>query len=86
MSKKIFTIKTKYGVFSCAFEPEKDMGGYTAEARGVAGALSWGKTLAAAKKKIVEAIEGAVEARAIAQAEEQGAVKIMAMPRQFAVA
>ena len=69
MVKKTFTIKTKYGSHRCVAEPEKDMGGYTVEARGVAGALSWGKTLADSKKKIIEAIEGAIEARAIVQAE-----------------
>lgn len=65
MPKKIFLIKTKYGSFRCVFEAEKDMGGYAVEARGVSGAVSWGKTLAEAKKMIVEAIEGAVEAKAL---------------------
>jgi predicted RNase H-like HicB family nuclease len=75
MSKKVLSIKTKYGSFKCVFEPEKDMGGYTAEARGVPGALSWGKTLAKAKLMIAEAIEGAIEARAIAEAEKRGIVR-----------
>lgn len=76
MAKKIVLIKTKYGSFQCVFEPEKDMGGYAVEARGVSGAVSWGKTLAQAKKMIVEAIEGAVEAMAVANAEKKGIVKI----------
>ena len=76
MVKRILTIKTRYGAFRCSFEPEKDMGGYTAEARGVSGALSWGKTFTEAKKMIVQAIEGAVEANAIAEAEERGAARI----------
>lgn len=86
MFKKTLTIKTKYGSFACSFEPEKDMGGYTAEARGIAGALSWGKTLTEAKKMIAEAIEGAIEAHAIAHAEENGTVKITSTPPQFATA
>lgn len=80
MSKKIFTIKTQYGSFRCVFEPEKDMGGYTAEASGISGAVSWGKTLAEAKKMIAEAIEGAIEARAVAAAEKRGIVR-MTNPR-----
>jgi predicted RNase H-like HicB family nuclease len=59
------------------------MGGYTAEARGIAGAISWGKTLVHAKEKVVEAIEGAIEARAIAHAEEQGMVRVIVRPPQF---
>lgn len=76
MSKKILSIKTKYGSFECVFEPEKDMGGYAVEASGVPGALSWGKTLAEAKLMIAEAIEGAIEARVIAEAERQGVVRV----------
>ena len=62
MLKKTAIVKTKYGSFPCVFEPEKDMGGYTAEARTVQGAVSWGKNLAEAKRMIAEAIEGAIEA------------------------
>ncbi|MDO8743058.1 MAG: hypothetical protein Q7J30_00645, partial [Candidatus Azambacteria bacterium] len=58
------------------FEPEKDMGGYAVEARGVQGAVSWGKTLAEAKRMIAEAIEGAVEVDVIAKAEKKGIVQI----------
>lgn len=60
MAKKILSIKTRYGFFQCVFEPEKDMGGYAAEARGVQGAVSWGKNFKEAKKMIAEAIEGAI--------------------------
>lgn len=76
MSKKILVVKTKYGSFRCIFEPEKDMGGYAVEARGVAGAISWGKNLTEAKSMIIEAIEGAIEANIIAEAEKQGVVKV----------
>ncbi len=75
-TKKIMHIETKYGSFRCVFEPEKDMGGYTVEAHGLPGALSWGKTLNEAKRMIVEAIEGAIEARIIAGAEKGGVVQI----------
>lgn len=74
--KKILTMETKYGSFQCVFEPEKDMGGYVVEARGVPGAISWGKTHAEAKRMIVEAIEGAVEAGVVAKAEKKGIVQI----------
>ena len=65
--KKGVLIKTLYGSFQCVFEPEKEMGGYTAEAIGVQGAVSWGKTLTEAKRMIKDAIEGSVEARTIVQ-------------------
>lgn len=74
--KKTLIVETKYGSFHCVFEPEKDMGGYTAEARGVSGAISWGKTLAKAKRMIGEAIEGAVEAGIIVKAEKKGMVQV----------
>ncbi|OGN00324.1 MAG: hypothetical protein A2651_00240 [Candidatus Yanofskybacteria bacterium RIFCSPHIGHO2_01_FULL_42_12] len=76
MSNKVITIKTKYGSFRCLFESEKDMGGYAVEARGVPGAVSWGKNLNEAKRMIIEAIEGAIEAGIIAKAENRGDIKI----------
>ena len=75
MAKKVFTIKTKYGFYKCIFEPEPDMGGYMVEARGVSGAISWGKTLSEAKKMIAESIEGAIEAEAIINAINKGIVQ-----------
>lgn len=76
MVKKVLSVKTKYGVFECVFEPEKDMGGYTAEARDVPGAVSWGRTLIEAKRMIAEAAEGAIEASAIVNAERKGVIQI----------
>lgn len=76
MVKKILSVKTKYGSFQCSFEPEKDMGGYAVEARNVSGAISWGRTLAEAKRMITEAIEGAIEAKVIAQAEKKGIIQV----------
>lgn len=76
-----YPIKTNYGTFVCLFEPEKDMGGYTAEALEVQGAVSWGKTLAEAKRMVVEAIEGTIEARVIARAEEEGTVRVLSRPK-----
>lgn len=75
-SKKRVLIKTMYGSFPCMFEREQDMGGYMAEAPGIQGALSWGKTLAEAKRMIKESIEGSIEARAIVQAERAGSIRI----------
>ncbi len=75
MLKKILLVKTKYGSFKCVFESEIDMGGYSVEARGVQGAVSWGKTLTEAKKMITEAIEGAIEANIIIKAEGEGRIR-----------
>ena len=74
--KKILVVKTKYGSFECVFEPEPDMGGYMIEAKGVQGAISWGKNMKEAKKMIAESIEGAIETCAIIEAEKQGAVQL----------
>ena len=71
------TIKTKYGPFRCVFEPEKDMGGYTAEARNLQGAVSWGKNLSEAKRMIAEAIEGIIETEAVYQAQKSGWVRVL---------
>ena len=70
MSKKRFTIKTQYGSFLSIFETEKTWG-YMAEAIGVPGAITWGKTLPEAKRMMTEAIEGAIEAKAVAAAENE---------------
>jgi predicted RNase H-like HicB family nuclease len=82
--KDKYPIKTSYGTFVCLFEPEKDMGGYTVEALGVQGAVTWGKTLAEAKRMATEAIEGAIEARVIARAEKEGTVRVIARPKVVA--
>ena len=79
-----YPIKTNYGTFLSVFEPEKDMGGYTAEALEVQGAVSWGKTLAEAKRMIAEAIEGVIETRVLARAEEEGTVRVIARPNLVA--
>ncbi|MDP3696921.1 MAG: hypothetical protein Q8R55_02705 [Candidatus Taylorbacteria bacterium] len=76
MAQKNLIVKTKYGSFKCVFEAEKDMGGYTVEARAVSGAVSWGKNLSEAKRMIVEAIEGTIEARAIVNAEKKGLIQV----------
>lgn len=80
MIKKILSIKTRYGIFKCSFEPEKDMGGYTAESHDVPGAVTWGKSLTEAKQMMVEAIEGAIEAQAVASAEKKGIVQVKNHP------
>ena len=73
--KKTANIKTRYGTFRCVFESERDMGGYTAEAPAVQGAVSWGKNLTEAKKMIAECIEGAIETRIIGEAVKEGNVR-----------
>lgn len=55
------------------------------EAKGVQGGISWGKTLNKAKKMIVEAIEGAIEAKAIAEAERRGIVHLNDKKYPFSV-
>lgn len=52
------------------------MGGYMVEAKGVQGAISWGKNMTEAKRMIAESIEGAIETKAIIEAEKQGAVQL----------
>ena len=83
-SKNTQAIKTNYGTFLCLFESEKDMGGYTAEALDIQGAVSFGKNITEAKKMIVEAIEGVIETRVLARAEKEGAVRIVSRPKVFA--
>ncbi len=86
-AKKLkYSVKTTYGTFLCLFEPEKDMGGYTAEAPEVQGAVTWGKTLAEARRMVVEAIEGVIETRVIARAEQEGTIRIIRTPRLKLVA
>lgn len=75
---KTAIVKTQYGLFKVVFEPETDMGGYVATAPKVQGAVSWGKNLAHAKKMIAECIEGAIEARIISEAVEEGNVRFTA--------
>jgi predicted RNase H-like HicB family nuclease len=70
-------VQTRFGLFSCAFEPEPDMGGYVATAPRVSGAVSWGKNLAEAKRMIAEAIEGVLEVGMLARAEEAGDVRFV---------
>lgn len=72
--KKTYPIKTNYGTFVCLFEPEKDMGGYTAESLDVQGAVSFGKNLTEAKRMIIEAIEGVIETRVLARAQNEGTI------------
>ena len=84
--KLVFPVKTAYGIFSCIFEHEKDMGGYTAEVTAVRGAVSWGKTLAEAKCMIAETIEGVIESRIIARAEQEGTIRVIRPAREKLIA
>ena len=77
-SKKIKAeIDTEYGHYWVVLEREPDMGGDAVEALDVQGAVSWGKTVAEAKRMIAEAIEGVIEARVIANAEKEGYVRVL---------
>ena len=86
VKKQTYIIKTQYGSFSCVFEPEKDMGGYVVEALGVQGAVSWGKTLAEAKRMIIEAVEGSIEAHIISKAVKKGTIRVARRTLPVAVA
>jgi len=79
------TVKTRYGSFQVVFEPEADMGGYVVVAPTVQGAVSWGKNFAHAKKMIAECIDGAIEARVIAEAVEEGNVRFTARAEKMPV-
>jgi len=74
--KRTAIVRTRYGSFSCIFEPEADMGGFVVTAPKVQGAVSWGKTLAEAKRMITEAIDGVHEGAIIAEAERIGTVRL----------
>ena len=76
MVKKIYTIKTKYGSFRCVFELEPDMGGYMITVPQKPDVISWGKTMAHAKKMAKEAIECSVEGDIIIAAEKRGEISI----------
>jgi len=75
LSTKTALVKTRYGSFKAVFEPEIDMGGYVATAPSVQGAVSWGKNLSHAKEMIAECIDGAIEARVISEAVQEGNVR-----------
>ena len=77
--KKLATVRTRYGLFQCVFEPEQDMGGYTVVAPKVRGAVSWGSTLVEAKRMIAEAIEGVYESQIIMDAAKIGTVRLTRM-------
>ena len=76
MDKKILTIKTKYGSYKCIFEPEPDMGGYIITTSQRPDVISWGKTIAHAKRMAKEAVECSVEGEIIIEAERRGEIAI----------
>lgn len=83
MAKKVLTIKTKYGYYKSIFEPEPDMGGYMITVPQRPDVISWGKTMAHAKRMSKEAIECSVEGEIIIEAERRGEI---AIKKQRAVA
>ena len=75
--RKIKTeIDTEYGKCSIVLEPEKDMGGYMVTAPKRPDVITWGKTLAHAKRMAKEAIECSVEGDVLIAAEKEGIVAI----------
>lgn len=52
------------------------MGGYVAEAPGLQGAISWGKTLTEARRMIADAIEGSIETRVISRSVRKNTIRV----------
>ena len=69
-------IGTDYGKYSIILGPEKDMGGYMVTAPKRPDVITWGKTLAHAKRMAKEAIECSVEGDVLIAAEKEGIVAI----------
>lgn len=69
-------VETEYGKYSVTFEPERDMGGYMVTAPKRPDVITWGKTLAHAKRMAKEAIECSVEGDVLIAAEKEGIVAI----------
>ncbi len=63
MKKREITIKTRFGVHICLFDP--DGRGYVVTAKDVPGVVTWGKNLAQAKEMAREALELMIETIAI---------------------
>lgn len=57
MAKRIFGVKTKYGVFECLFDPNAPERGYTVTVPKLKEIVTCGDTLSEAKKMAREAIE-----------------------------
>ena len=69
-------VKTDYGAFVVVFEREPDIGGYMATVPKVADVVTWGKTLAHAKRMAKEAIECSIEGDVVVAAEKEGLVAL----------
>ncbi|MEK7509918.1 MAG: type II toxin-antitoxin system HicB family antitoxin [Patescibacteria group bacterium] len=69
-------IKTDYGAFSVVLEREPDIGGYMVTAPKVADVVTWGKTIAHAKRMAKEAIECSIEGDVLIAAEKEGLVSL----------
>lgn len=63
MKKREITIRTRFGAHICVFE--SDGKGYIVAAKDVQGVVTWGKSLAYAKKMAKEALELMIETIAI---------------------
>lgn len=69
-------VKTLYGAFEVVLEPEPDMGGYMITVPKRFDVVSWGKTLAHAKRMAKEAIECSIEGDILIAAEKEGTIAI----------
>lgn len=69
-------VKTDYGAFSVVLEREPDIGGYMVTAPKVADVVTWGKTIAHAKRMAKEAIECSIEGDVVIAAEKEGLVSL----------
>ena len=69
-------ITTDYGVYAVVLEPEPDMGGYMVTAPKRPDVVTWGKTLAHAKRMAREAIECSIEGDVLIAAEREGIAAI----------
>ena len=76
VGKKIIEVKTKYGSYKSIFESEPDMGGYMITVPQRPDVISWGKTIAHAKRMAKEAVECSVEGEIIIEAERRGEIAI----------
>lgn len=76
-TKKVkMEVKTLYGTFKVILKPELDMGGYMITVPKQPDVVSWGKTLAHAKKMAKEAIECSIEGDIIIAAEREKTITI----------
>ena len=75
-AKRKISVVTDYGPYIAVLEPEPDMGGYMITVPKRRDVISWGKSLAHAKRMAKEAIECSVEGAVLIAAEKEGCIAI----------